>query len=1046
MREFYSLKNNSNNTALDLSVDGNLPDVIRNWNVPDDQVWWSRSYEQVFGQMATSSNSEQSWFENIHPDDKQRVIDSVSAAFNMRQVEWSSFYKLKKADNSYLDIQDQAFINYQDNIPIQLVGFIKVNKSVPETKVVEMQQITSMVLEASESASFSLVLENNSLVYSPGFSKVLTGDNNYPATRQIFLEHIHPDDISIRQEAYRLAEISGILTYEARFIWKDGSVHWIKILARYVYDTTGKAVSITGIATDVTEQIERKIELDLAREKFSFAFENAPVGMLFTDDNGVIHRINDRFAKLLGETREELVGRSFDEFTFSSDLEESRRIFRDLIGGKLRHLTKEKRFLRKDQKEQWARITTNSFESEGQEKVLSIAYDINNEIQAIAQQKRLLSIIDHSTDVISVFDDEGKFTYINKIGKKLLDINDIEEITISDIFSSDYLFKLKRETLSLYKGDRNWTGRQLYKNQKTGELIDVMTYVFVLEDRFTGLPAGYASIGRDIRAELDAEKKLRDSERLFRNITDASTAALWMTDENGSLTYISKTWMEWTGVSLESHLGNGWLNYVASEDFENVTASFRKDFTSRSFHDMQFCISHVDKTVRCVVCKGAPQYNDDQKFTGYIGAILDITELVEAQKQQEQAQIAIKASEKKFRSLIEQSPVACALYLGPEQFIEFTNEAMIKIWGKGNMVQGKKLIEVLPELVDQPYPQILKNVYDSGKAYHAHSAPADVAVNGVVSTYYFDVSYTPLFDGDNIVYGILEMAVDVTERVLALHELQRSEQQYRDLSGELEARVQARTKELNLANRDLISSNQSLEQFAYAASHDLQEPLRKVVSFGTRFASRYEQQLDDDGKYLLSRMQDAAERMSLMISDLLSFSRLQVNHKVFAEVDLNRIIASVLSDLEIVIEEKRAVFDIKLLDPVWGDTSQLTQLFLNLVSNALKYQPAGQIPYISVSTTKVDPSEINQTVLAGHPYLRIQVKDNGIGFDQKHADRIFQMFQRLHGKSEYSGSGIGLALCNKVVQNHYGLLTAESEIGQGSCFSVYLPAPVTISS
>jgi len=1042
MREFYSSQNDTNRTTFNSSVDSKLPDVIRNWNIANDQVWWSESYEMVFGQTAKHINSGNSWLENIHPMDKEKVMTSLRAAFNGQQNEWSAFYKIRKADKSYMDIQDQAFISYQDGRPLQLVGFMKVNQLAPADKIVEMRQIASIALEASDSASFSLILENNSLFYSRSFSKMLTGESDYPATRQIFLEHIHPDDIYIRQQAYKLAEISGILTYEARFIWKDGSVHWIKILARYVYGTSGKALHITGIATDITDQIEREIQLEIAQEKFSFAFENAPVGMVFTDASGVIRRINDSFAKLLGETPKELIGQSFEDFIVSSDLPESRRTFKDLIGGKLKHLTKERRLLRKDEKEQWARITTNSFESEGQEKVLLIAYDINNEIQAIAQQKRLLSIIEHSADVISVFDHEGKFTYINEIGKKLLGINDLQELSIADIFSFEDVYKLKREIIGSQQGDRNWTGRQQYINQKSSEPIDVMTHVFILEDTFSGLPSGYASIGRDIRDELSAEKKLRDSEALFRNITDASTAALWVTDANGSLTYISKTWIQWTGVPLEMQLGQGWMKCIAGEDLEKVAAVFWGDFNGRSLHDMQFCVVHVDKSVRWVVCKGSPQYDDKQEFTGYIGAILDITELIEAQKKQELAQSIIKTSEKKFRDLIEQSPIACALYLGRELNIEFTNEAMIKIWGKGNTVQGKKLIDALPELEGQPYPQILRDVYDSGRAYHADSAPADVAVNGVLTSFYFDVSYTPLFDEDNQVYGILEMAVDVTQRVMALHELQRSEQLYRELSSELETRVQTRTKELNLANRDLISSNQSLEQFAYAASHDLQEPLRKVVSFGTRLASRYERELDQDGKYLISRMQDAAERMSLMISDLLAFSRLQVNQKVFAEVDLNRILNSVLSDLEIGIEEKKAVFDIMPLDAVWGDASQLTQLLLNLVSNALKYQPAGQVPHISVSTSKADPSELNQTVLAGHPYLKIQVKDNGIGFDQRHATRIFQMFQRLHGKSEYSGSGIGLALCNKVVQNHYGLLTAESEIGSGSCFNVYLPAPI----
>ncbi|MBE9464014.1 ATP-binding protein [Dyadobacter subterraneus] len=283
------------------------------------------------------------------------------------------------------------------------------------------------------------------------------------------------------------------------------------------------------------------------------------------------------------------------------------------------------------------------------------------------------------------------------------------------------------------------------------------------------------------------------------------------------------------------------------------------------------------------------------------------------------------------------------------------------------------------------------------------------------------------------------MAIEVTARVEAQMELERSEKLYRELAGQLETRVQLRTTELNHVNGQLISSNQSLEQFAYAASHDLQKPLRKVVSFGSRLESRHRDQLDDEGKFLLSRMQDAANRMSSMISDLLTFSRLEANHKAFAKVDMNLIVDAVLSDLEMVIEETKAVLDIKPLDSVWGDSAQLTQLLLNLVNNALKYQPKGQVPHITISTTSADPSELTQIVLAGHAYLKLQVQDNGIGFDQKNVQRSFQMFQRLHGRSEYAGTGIGLALGNKVVQNHYGLLTAESEIGNGANFIVYLP-------
>ena len=654
---------------------------------------------------------------------------------------------------------------------------------------------------------------------------------------------------------------------------------------------------------------------------------------------------------------------------------------------------------------------------------------------------------------------------------------------------------------------------------------------------------------------------------LFHTITDASTAALWITDEFGSMTYVSKAWIEWTGAPLEMHLGRGWLDFVAEEDLEMVTNGFYHDLNRRVYHQKQFCIIHTDSTVRCVVCKGAPQYNEHQQFTGYIGAVTDITELAQAQKElefseeimrsmiqqspvaiglfetddliikkvnpallgiidkdestilgmnllravpelagqtlvenlkevyrsgevyesfdtriilndkdgpriryfniictpikaannqimgimliatdftwQHHAHLAVKAGEQKFRSIIEESPVACALFTGRDLVIEFANEAMIKILGKGNSILGKKVKEALPELEGQPYLGLLDQVYCTGTAYHSHNAVSDLVVDGILSTYHFDFSYTPLFDANHNVYGILEMAVDVTERVKALTSLQHNEQRYRELASDLEKSVHDRTQELKILNRELQNSNQSLEQFAYAASHDLQEPLRKVISFGSRLESSHHEQLGADGKFLLSRMQDASLRMSKMIDDLLSFSRLRVNQKVFSTVDPDHVVRSVLSDLEISIQEKNAVFDIELPFHVWGDAGQLALLFLNLIGNALKYQPSNQIPYIRITSCLIDHSDISlqTTILPNHRYLKITIQDNGIGFDQKHVQRIFQMFQRLHGKNEYSGFGIGLALCSKVVQNHHGLITAEGEPGIGSRFTVYLPVP-----
>lgn len=194
---------------------------------------------------------------------------------------------------------------------------------------------------------------------------------------------------------------------------------------------------------------------------------------------------------------------------------------------------------------------------------------------------------------------------------------------------------------------------------------------------------------------------------------------------------------------------------------------------------------------------------------------------------------------------------------------------------------------------------------------------------------------------------------------------------------------------------------------------------------------------------MLNRMQDAAKRMSLMIDDLLTYSRLTTKKGEFVPVSLSLVVTEVLSDLEVGIEEQEAELEIGPLPVILGSHRQLVQFFQNLISNAVKYRLPDKAPKIIITAEKADLKEMSglPNIMKDHNYVRIDVTDNGIGFDEKYLDRIFQMFQRLHGKGEFHGSGIGLALCKKVVQNHHGHITAKSAPGQGSTFMVYLPQP-----
>lgn len=234
--------------------------------------------------------------------------------------------------------------------------------------------------------------------------------------------------------------------------------------------------------------------------------------------------------------------------------------------------------------------------------------------------------------------------------------------------------------------------------------------------------------------------------------------------------------------------------------------------------------------------------------------------------------------------------------------------------------------------------------------------------------------------------------------------------------------------ELRSFTEHLERANKELEYFAYIASHDLQEPLRKVSLFSSRIERKYASVLDDDGKNYIRRMQNSVQRMQTFIQDLLKYSRLSGTDKnAYQSVDVAHVTRNVVDDLEHIIKATRGRIDIDSLPVIQGNPVQIYQLFQNLCSNALKYHREGVPPHVSIRCEENDK------------YYQIVVEDNGIGFSNNHKDRIFGFFQRLHANDEYEGSGIGLAICRKIMDNHDGFIDAEGWEGKGARFVVAFP-------
>ncbi|HEY3402441.1 MAG TPA: ATP-binding protein, partial [Ohtaekwangia sp.] len=345
-------------------------------------------------------------------------------------------------------------------------------------------------------------------------------------------------------------------------------------------------------------------------------------------------------------------------------------------------------------------------------------------------------------------------------------------------------------------------------------------------------------------------------------------------------------------------------------------------------------------------------------------------------------------------------------------------EGDIQNWNAGaEHIKGYRADEVIgknfrifytPESIESKLPEkLLEEARQTGKATHE-----GWRLRKDESRFWTSVVITALHDKNQQVIGFSKVTRDLTEKKMA------------------EDKLREYTHELELQNKEL-------EQFAYVASHDLQEPLRKIMTFSEMVQKQPHS--DDTVKRYVDKISSSAQRMNDLIKSVLNYSRLLRNEDQMTSADLNLILKNTLSDFELLIEEKHARIEAEPLPVVTGIALQINQVFTNVISNALKFTTDN--PQLHIATRMVSDDQVvnRPKILAEGSYHEITFTDNGIGFEEQYEKQIFGMFQRLHARHEFSGTGIGLALCKKIMENHGGYITAKSEHGKGSTFYVYFP-------
>ncbi|KYC50953.1 MAG: sensory histidine kinase AtoS [Candidatus Methanofastidiosum methylothiophilum] len=481
-------------------------------------------------------------------------------------------------------------------------------------------------------------------------------------------------------------------------------------------------------------------------------------------------------------------------------------------------------------------------------------------------------------------------------------------------------------------------------------------------------------------------------EENYRNLFVNIGEAVWIATIGGIVLDANPATSEMLGSKLEDIIGNKIIGYYSNPDDR---AKFIELVNKYGFvNDYEIKMKRKDGEIITCLFTATLFKNSEGKVIGYQGIVRDVTKRMLIEKE-------LRDSEEKYRELVENANSIIAKF-DKEGKILSMNEFGLNFFGYTNEeLLGKTWYEtILPnvESTGKVLDNLAKSIIENIDQYNVN-LNENVKKNGERVWIYW--TNKPIKNDNGEIIAFLSIGTDITERT------------------KLEKELKQRTEELERSNKEL-------EEFAYIASHDLQEPLRMITSYVQLLERRYKDKLDQDATDFIGFAVEGSTRMKSLINDLLVYSRVGTKGKEFISTDLNVILKKVLQNLQIAIEENKAGISIEKMPTIMADDVQMIQLFQNLIGNAIKFKGEDP-PIISVKYEEQDKDFV------------FSISDNGIGIEKEYYNRIFMIFQRLHTRDQYPGTGIGLAVCRKIIERHGGKIWIESEVGKGTTFYFSIP-------
>lgn len=927
--------------------------------------------------------------------------------------------RLGQIETTYLNIVYQPLKDAAGTVDKIMILMTDVTDQVIARKKTEdSEELLRIAIEGGELGTYDFYPQTDVLFWSHRTKELFGLPPDAVVTYDLFLKGVHPDDRERTHAAVHHAmkpENGGLYDNEYRTIGiTDGKLRWVRSKGKISFDDGGKPVRFTGVMQEITKQKEALRSLQLQ----SLVLERMDEGVSVSDAAGIIQLTNAAEDRMFGYEPGELIGKHVTVQNHYSP-EENERIVSEVIAE-----LKSKGFWNGEwhnRKKDGTPFFTYSYitrlEIDGTPLFVCVQRDITEEKaakEALAYHTALLEAHHQaSPDGILLTDRRGNIIYYNQ---RFIEIWNMPQAIVGAkndeaalSFATTQLVHPQQfieKVAWLYEHPTETSIDEL--EFKNGSTIERYGYPVVGDD---GTFHAWSWTFRDITPHQKAQEELNYQKQLLETVTENTSLALFLMNEQQHCIYMNEAAEEMTGYKLAEVQGKSLHYYIHhthpdGRHYPLEECPIDQALPTHKRMQGEETFVHKDGRFYPVAFTASPIIVDGKP----IGTVVEVRNTAE-EKAREQA---IRQSEEKFRMLTEALP----------QLVWMTDAQGAYEYASNSWKQYTDLdpkdYTTWRQIVHPEDMQNITNAWmtslETGGTYRA-----EVRLRSKHGVYRWHlVNGEPIRNEAGTIVKWIGAFTDI--------HLQKTE------AGRLEAIVQQRTRELQRSNDDL-------QQFAHVASHDLKEPVRKIRTFGSRLSAEFGDALPEKAKLYIEKMESAAARMYAMIDGVLNYSTVSTVEQTLEAVNLNELVRHIEGDLEVAIQQKGAVITYENLPTIEGSEILLHQLFYNLIYNSLKFSKEDTKPLIRLNATERSGSDINREWGLNREvdYVQLSVQDNGIGFSQDQAERIFKTFTRLNARDQYEGTGLGLALCKKIVERHNGVISAAGMEGMGAIFKIVLP-------